>query len=244
MKLQNLQRVTSRVWVHPASPHPADVQSTVGIVVGTDETLLIDAGNSPRLGNHIRQQLEVIGAPPVGRVVYTHHHWDHTFGACAYRAPALAHRACRAELLELAQKPWGQAYLEQAVLRDPARAFRYEAMGRSIKAWDEFEIVVPQALDTEQSPLHVGEVALEVRYVGGAHAADSVVVGVPAEGVLFLGDCFYPPPLDLRRAGDTDDLAMLAALITPEYRFYVSGHDSVATFDELRMFVATANDAN
>lgn len=98
----DLQRLTPHVWVHPPSPDPAEVQSAVG-VVGEGETLLIDAGNGPKLARHIQEQLGALGAPPVRRIDYTHHHWGYVFGACSYRAPALAQARCREALSRIAQ---------------------------------------------------------------------------------------------------------------------------------------------
>ena len=229
----DLQRITPHVWVHPPSPDATEVQAAVGVVVGEGETLLVDAGNGPKLARHIQEQLETLGAPPVRRVIYTHHHWDHVFGACIYRAPALAHARCREALSEAAQSPWGPELLEREVALNSKLAESYGAMGRAVDDWEAFEIVVPEAIAAERATIHVDDIRLEVRHVGGRHTADSVVVGLPGEGVLFLGDCFYPPPLHLRTEDDTFDITMLASLVEPTYRFYVGGHEEVATFEEL-----------
>lgn len=229
----DLKRVTPHIWVHPPSLDATEVQAAVGVVVSGGETLLVDAGNGPKLARHLQEQLEALGTPPVRRVVYTHHHWDHVFGACIYRVPALAHARCREVLLEMAQAPWGPEFLEREVALNPKLAESYGAMGRAVDDWEAFEIVVPEAIAAGSATVHVGDLRLEVRHVGGRHAADSVVVGLPGEEVLFLGDCFYPPPSHLRTEDDTFDAAMLASLVIPDYRFYVGGHHGVATFEEL-----------
>jgi glyoxylase-like metal-dependent hydrolase (beta-lactamase superfamily II) len=230
---KDLQRVTPHVWVHPSSPDPTEVQSAVGVVVGEDETLLIDAGNGPKLARHIQAQLEALGAPPVRRILYTHHHWDHVFGAYIYGASALAHASGREALLKMAELPWGPAFLEREVDANAKLSASYGAIGRAVDNWDAFAIVLPEPLAAGNATVHVGDIWVEVRHVGGNHAADSVVVGLPGEGVLFLGDCFYPPPFHLRSKSDTFDMAMLASLVEPTYRFYVDGHNEVATFEEL-----------
>lgn len=240
--LQELRRLSPNVWVHPPSPDAADVQSAVGVVVGEDETLLVDAGNGPALAHHLQRQLEQIGAPPVRRVLYTHHHWDHVFGACTYGATTLAHARCHEALREMAQAPWGPAFLAREVALNPALAASYDALSRAVGDWDAFEIVVPEALTAGRAVLHVGNVRLEVRHVGGSHAADSVVVGLPGEGVLFLGDCFYPPPRHLRGEDEDFDRAMLASLVEPAYRVYVDGHSEAATFEALTRWLNNGED--
>lgn len=235
----DLQRLTPHVWVHPPSPDPAEVQSAVGVVVGESETLLVDAGNGPKLARHIQKQLETLGAPPIRRILYTHHHWDHVFGACVYGVPALAHAGCREALLALAELPWGPKLLEREVAANPKLSASYGAIGKAIDDWDAFAIILPEALAAETTTVHVGDIRVEVQHVGGGHAADSVVVGLPSEGVMFLGDCFYPPPLHLRGEDDTFDMAMLASLVGPTYPFYVDGHNEVATLEELTEWLAS-----
>lgn len=235
----DIQRLTPHVWVHPPGPDPAEVQSAIGIIVGEDETLLVDAGNGPKLARHIQEQLEVIRAPPVRRILYTHHHWDHVFGACVYGASTLAHTGCREALSAMAELPWGPAFLEREVAANPKLSASYGAIGKAVDDWDAFAILFPEALAAENATVHVGDIKVEVRHVGGGHAADSVVVGLPSEGVIFLGDCFYPPPFHLRSEGDTFDMAMLASLVEPAYRLYVDGHNEVATFEELAEWLAS-----
>ncbi|MQA96922.1 MAG: hypothetical protein GEV11_20595 [Streptosporangiales bacterium] len=68
--------------------------------------------------------------------------------------------------------------------------------------------------DTELT-LDVDGVEVWLRHVGGPHTAESIVVGVPGERVLFLGDCYFPPPYHLRSPGDEPDLALLETLVEP-----------------------------
>jgi hypothetical protein len=41
---------------------------------------------------------------------------------------------------------------------------------------------------------------------------------------MFLGDCYYPPPLHLRTPESEISMSMLAALECKEYALYVEGH--------------------
>src|SRR4051795_10590094 len=53
---------------------------------------------------------------------------------------------------------------------------------------------------TGRRSVDLGEVRADIVHVGGDHAADSCVIHVPGDDVLFLGDCLYqrlyaPEPL-------------------------------------------------
>jgi len=41
---------------------------------------------------------------------------------------------------------------------------------------------------------------------------------------MFLGDCFYVPPLHLRKPGDVSDIGMLKRIQNDAYEKYVEGH--------------------
>lgn len=61
----------------------------------------------------------------------------------------------------------------------------------------DLRIVVPTETFTDRRVVDLGGVEAVIEHVGGDHAADSCVVHVPEDGVLFLGDCLY---LRARRA--------------------------------------------
>jgi glyoxylase-like metal-dependent hydrolase (beta-lactamase superfamily II) len=103
---QKLTQLAENVWLWPQSSNPSDVQSSVGIIVGQNETVLVDTGNSPQLANRIQDEMRQHGFPPVSQIIYTHHHWDHTYGACAFQVPVIAHSLCKTILAEEALKPW------------------------------------------------------------------------------------------------------------------------------------------
>ena len=106
-----LQQITDKVWLWPHHRNPMRVQSSVGVIVGDHGTLLVDAGNGPTLGALIQKSIKKRGFPPVTYIVYTHHHWDHVYGACAFDAKIVAHASCKEILVEEAKKPWGLEFL-------------------------------------------------------------------------------------------------------------------------------------
>jgi glyoxylase-like metal-dependent hydrolase (beta-lactamase superfamily II) len=74
---QKLVQLAESVWLWPHNPDPDVVQASVGVIVGDNETVLVDAGNSPRVARQIKDELKHVGFPAVSRIMYTHHHWDH-----------------------------------------------------------------------------------------------------------------------------------------------------------------------
>ena len=95
----------------------------VGLVGAFGPTLaafiMTDECNGPRSAQKLKTELIRNHLAPVSRIIYTHHHWDHVYGACEFDVPVTAHILCKAILEEQAAKPWGIAYLGKEIEREP-----------------------------------------------------------------------------------------------------------------------------
>ena len=83
----------------------------------------------------------------------------------------------------------------------------------------------------------LGQLVIELEHVGGEHAEDSIVVKIPQDGVMFIGDCYYPPPLHLRKPNSAPSLDILRRPQNDTYKLYVEGHDEPFTRTELIEFL-------
>jgi glyoxylase-like metal-dependent hydrolase (beta-lactamase superfamily II) len=229
-----LTQLSEHTWLFPHHPDASAVQSSIGVIVSRNESLLVDAGNSPRLARQIKSELARCNLPPVSRIIYTHHHWDHVYGACEFDVPVTAHAVCKTLLEEEAKKPWGIETLNEQVARNPKLAQSYLARASAIEDWDSFRIVVPEVVFQTEAMLDLDGLTIELEHVGGEHAEDSIVVKAPTDGVIFIGDCYYPPPLHLRQPDSAPSTDMLRKLQSYDYDLYVEGHDRPFTKAELR----------
>jgi glyoxylase-like metal-dependent hydrolase (beta-lactamase superfamily II) len=219
-----LQKLSGRVWWYPHDADPATIRGGVAVIADDAGSTLVDAGNSPAHARLIRAAIADAGLPAPTRVVYTHHHWDHVWGACAWpEAEIIGHRSGVRLLEAEARRPWSADYLRDFAAANPLFATSFRARARAMPTWDDFRIVPPHTAFDTTLDLPGG---IEVRHVGGRHAEDSTVVAVPDSAVLLLGDCYYPPPVHLRRPGDTHDHAMLRKLLKPPFSWYVDSHST------------------
>ena len=232
-----LVQISNNVWLWPHHPDPERVQPSIGVVVGDLETVLIDAGNSPSVAGKLKEDLKRKDFPPITHVIYTHHHWDHVYGASMFDVQIVAHSSCRDFLHEEREKPWNVEYIEQEILGNLKLEVSYNARKLAIQDWDTFEIVLPEILFEESKTLDLGNMMVELEHVGGRHSEDSIVVKVPSQGVMFLGDCFYPPPIHLRGSDISISISMLASLENEAYSVYIDGHSAPFTRAELREFL-------
>src|SRR5687767_12620029 len=232
-----LKQLTEHAWFLPHDPDKNAVQSSIGVVTTQNKSILIDAGNGPRLARKLRTELIRNNLPPVSRIIYTHHHWDHVYGACEFDVLATAHKLCKAILEEESKKPWGIEYLREEIKREPKLTVSYNARAKSIEDWKAFRIVVPEDVFETEKVIYLDRLSIELVHVGGEHAEDSIVVKIPQEKVMFIGDCYYPPPAHLRKPDSAPSLEMLRTLQNDAYDLYVEGHAKPFTRTGLLKFL-------
>lgn len=231
-RAHELHHLAGRVWLWPHDPDPGVVQGCVAVIVDDSGSLLVDAGNGPTAARAIRKAIQEAGLPAPVRLVYTHHHWDHVWGACAWPEVEVVGHVDTARLLEReARRPWSTQYLQEQMEHDARLVPSFSARARAMPSWEGFQIVLPHTEFTESLRLADG---VEVHHVGGLHAEDSSVVAVPDSRVVLLGDCFYPPPWHLRGPDDGLDADQLRALsnVYANYDWFVDSHGAPAARSE------------
>ncbi len=219
-----MQQISEHVWIIPKNPDPWAVQPNVGVIILPDQTILVDAGNGPKQAQSIMRALIAMKAPPVRHVIYTHHHWDHTFGGDIYGANVIAHQRCYEHLKRQMTEPWSDEYIAERIAELPELAQGFRALANAIDSWAYFRLRLPTMTFTKNLTFHFDTITLHLEHIGGQHADDSITVHVVEDRVLFLGDCFYPPIPPQRKPDDTLDAAMLKKLLNDNISCYIDGH--------------------
>lgn len=175
-------------WLPPADPD----RPSLCAVAGARHTLLLDAGASVA---HTRRMLNALADASVRAprcVALTHWHWDHVFGLEALDMPVIAHVETAAALAVMQTYAWDDAALDARVTAGVEVAAWAELLKQELPAPRSVQIVLPDILVHDQLDLDLGGgVVCHIRHVGGDHAADSCVMHIEPDGVLFLGDCWY-----------------------------------------------------
>jgi glyoxylase-like metal-dependent hydrolase (beta-lactamase superfamily II) len=224
--VSGLQRIAEHVfWLPPAKPD----RPSLCAVVGGDSTLMLDAGASDAHARAFLDALAAEGVAPPTAVVLTHSDWDHVFGAAAVGARVLAHRLTDARLGELAATDWSDEALDARVaagVKSPEHAANIKA---ELPAPRTVRVARADTVFDDGLDLDLGGVTVQVRHVGGDHAADSTVMYVQQDRVLFLGDALYESTggeaggaartLTVERA-----FPLLDAVLAFDAELYVEGH--------------------
>jgi glyoxylase-like metal-dependent hydrolase (beta-lactamase superfamily II) len=184
-----IQQLTRHVRWLPADP--ATDRPILGAITGTSGTLMVDAGNSPAHAAYFLAELERAGLPAPSFVALTHWHWDHVFGTASLPVPTVAHVETRRAVAAMAGLDWSDAALDRRVAEGTEIAFCRDMIKAELPDRSALRIRPPEIGFSHELELDLGGVTCRIIHVGGDHAADSSIVYVPEDGVMFLGDCIY-----------------------------------------------------
>ncbi|MEV9501033.1 MBL fold metallo-hydrolase [Bacillus safensis] len=165
----------------------------LGMVVGNNKTLMIDAGNSEDHANYFIPKTLGNENPSPDMVVLTHWHWDHIFGLPALPdSVSIASAQTRKEMEKLVPLSWSDEAIDERVREGTEIEFCAKAIKEEYQDHRDIQVVLPDVTFDQRMEIDLGGVTCVVQHVGGDHAADSVIVYVKEEKILFLGDCIYP----------------------------------------------------
>lgn len=197
----------------------------VGLVVGEDECLVVDARCSATEGRELADAVRQVTRAPWS-VALTHAHFDHSFGLSAF-APA---RMWAQERCAMAVEQGGAATRSRvAALYDEDRQ---PEVARQIR---DTPLMLPDGLVDGMHLLSVGGRRVELRHFGRGHTDHDLVIVVPDADVVLVGDLVegeHPP--QFRDAFPLDWVATLDAILTgTSESVVVPGHGRVLGRDRV-----------
>ena len=166
-------------------------------VVGEEKVAMLDSGASPAHAREFLDQLAGLGVGPPDFTILTHAHWDHVFGAAEIGAPVIAQKLTADKLVEMAKRDWSDEGLDAQAALGLENERSTKEIRVELPSPREVRIAQAEITFEESYLLDLGSVRCEIRHVGGDHAADSSVIFIEPDRVLFLGDSlcsdFYSP---------------------------------------------------
>jgi glyoxylase-like metal-dependent hydrolase (beta-lactamase superfamily II) len=209
----NWEEVAKGVWYGTTLPNSFQTGNVVIVSLPSGGSLVVDSQNSPFLGREVVEKAKEVTKGPVRYLVNTHHHQDHVGGNAAFRKEfprieIIAHKnTCngipekiiprmrvrldpmRRQLGDMKQKRTAMAAEDKE-----AAAFDRRIAGTElyVKDAEQFQWEPPTTcLDLKPGQARVitdGGRRIEIRYFGRAHTAGDLVVFLPKEKILAMGD--------------------------------------------------------
>ena len=196
--------------------------TNAGIIVGDDSVLVIDSLRVPSFARDLIQDVKKITEKPIGFVIDTHSHWDHSWGNEEFpEATIIGHKNCYAEMIDVeANEQWRTKVTSS---NDP-----WSEEGNLVN-------ITPPNMTFETSmQLYFGGRELDLKYFGRAHTSGDIYIHLPKEKIVFTGDVAQDggvPYLGDCYPGDWPDTDNRLASL-PIERF-MSGHGPIGDHNAL-----------
>lgn len=188
--MHSIEQIGKHFWY--ITPISETDRPILGMVVGKNKTLMIDAGNSETHAQYFLDELLKRDISSPDMVVLTHWHWDHIFGLSTLtNTISISSKETKTEMEKLKHLSWSDEALDLRVKEGTEIEFCANAIKKEFGNERDIKIVLPGLTFEKQLEIDLGELTCIIQHVGGSHASDSVVVYIKEEKILFLGDCIY-----------------------------------------------------
>ncbi|MBR2567100.1 MAG: MBL fold metallo-hydrolase [Paenibacillus sp.] len=235
--MHSINKIGKKFWY--ITPISVTDRPILGMVVGTNKTLMIDAGNSEDHVQYFLKELSEREVPYPDIVVLTHWHWDHIFGLSALTDTiSIASSETKKEMEKLISLSWSDEAIDARVKEGSEIEFCAKAIKEEFKEHRDITITLPDVTFDNRVVIDLGGVTCILQHVGGNHAADSVIAYIVEEKILFLGDCIYP---DIFSENDNytikETLRLLDELELFDADTYIPSHQKPISKEEFKQEV-------
>ncbi|MFT4146591.1 MAG: MBL fold metallo-hydrolase [Mobilitalea sp.] len=227
-----LEKISNRVY-YMMNQDETD-RPVLGVVIGNNSCLVIDAGNSPRHAREFQAELEAMGLPPIKYIALTHYHWDHSLGLSEWDAVSIANHTTVKSMDQYRQINYDDDSLVLALEKGILNEYAVKCIKSEIEDRDKLKIRNIDVSYTDGLKIDLGEVTCEIRHIISPHTEDSTIIYIPEEKTLFLGDCIYGCTKNGKNYFDKDKLFPMIDMIE-QYQadYYLCAHESMCTKEEM-----------
>jgi len=194
--------------------------NNAGFIVGSDYVVVIDSLATVGLTERFRDEIRKVTDKPVRYLINTHHHGDHIWGDHVFAgATIISHSYCRLEAMETDM-------MDPAILNSVFTEFDFRGIA-----------VTPADITFDRRlTLYMDGREIRLLHLGPGHTVDDVMVHLPGEGVIFVGDLIflYSTPLGME-GSFAGWLENLCALENMGASTYVPGHGPVCAKEGLNL---------
>ena len=221
--MQHFKQLTSRIWYQ--TPVSETDRPILAVVRGEKHQLMIDAGNSSAHAALFLEEMKKhnLGSPDL--LALTHWHWDHIFGMKHLGLPSIATKQTITHMKEMQPYAWTDEALQERMDQGIEIPFCADAIKLEFGATRDIEVVLPTISFEGQLELDLGGVQCQLIEVDNDHSPGSLLVYIPEERVVFLGDAMYAdifsPKWNYTVKRTT---RLLAALDRLEVDYYIWSH--------------------
>ncbi len=191
--------------------------SNAAAIITDKEIVVFDALGSPSLAALFLKKIREVSDKPITQVIVSHYHADHIYGLQVFKALG-------AKIIA----PYGYA----DYLNAPIAMQRLEERRQSLAPWvnEKTYLVEPDKVIEENYSFKLGDIDLEVNYLGNAHSDGDLTLFVVQDNILLSSDLIFEGRIPFTGNSDTKHwLELINKLKDRQLTALVPGHGGVVS---------------
>lgn len=248
-----LTKISEGVYARIVSPDGESVANT-GVAVFDQSVLVFDTHFTPEGGASLLSAIRSVTPKPVGYVVNSHWHADHTHGNQAFPgAQFISSTSAQRDVLQLDLPSFNRTVrvtktqlerLRQSELKEPDAGQR-QRLRDQIKSREDYlqtvtrlKITPPLITFDQSAAIRDGKQEARILFLGAGHTDGDIVLFLPAQKVVFAGDLFFNGAIpNVQDAKLFDWMQTLTGLLKLDADKFVPGHGPIGSKKDVEAFL-------
>ncbi|NRT73204.1 MBL fold metallo-hydrolase [Clostridium beijerinckii] len=162
----------------------------LGYIKGDKYSLMVDSGNSKNHVKKFNSHIEKLNLRLPDYVAITHWHWDHTYGMHAVTGKTIACEITNEQLKVMSKWQWTDDAMKNRLLTGEDIEFADTNIRKEYEGLQGIKVVPADIVFKNDLEIDLGGLTVILKNVISPHSQDSVIVYVPREKVVFIGDAY------------------------------------------------------
>jgi len=183
-----LTKVTDRIY-YLINDRETD-RPLLGYIKGEKYSLMVDAGNSKNHVEEFNNSIEKLNLRLPDYTAITHWHWDHSYGMYAVAGKTITCKKTNEQLKVMSEWQWTDEAMKKRLLTGEDIEFADTNIRKEYKALQDIKVIPSDIVFENELEIDLGGLTVILKNVISPHSEDSVIVYVPEEKVVFIGDAY------------------------------------------------------
>lgn len=231
-----LKKLSDRIYYLP-NEEETD-RPVLGYINGDKYSLAVDAGNSSKHVEKFYDELKNANLRLPDYSVITHWHWDHTFGMHAVSGKTISGKLTNAKLKEVSAWKWSDEDMKERLGTGEDIEFCDRCIKLEYSDREAIKVVTSDIEFSGRLKIDLGGIHCEIMEINAPHSEDSVLIYVPEERVIFVGDADCGDYYNNGGKYDKDKLEIYIELTKGiDFNTCVLGHDKPESREEVLKYL-------